>query len=446
MSGRYRVAIVGSGPSGLYAAEALSKTDRVDVDVYDRLPFPFGLVRYGVAPDHESIRSVRNTLAGILEMPSVRFYGNVDVGTDIAVEALASAYHAVIWAYGASTDRRLGIPGEDVPGSVAATDFVAWYTGHPDANPEIGRLVTSATAVAVIGVGNVALDVARILVKSPDALSATDMPTDVLEVLRNSSVRNVHILGRRSAAFAAFTTKELREFGELDGVDVAVSAADMSLGAGSTAHMGENKVSARNVEVLREWIDRPCSAPKCVHFHFAAKPESIHGETGIDALRVSRMLETGTGEFVETGETFDLPVQAVVRSVGYRGQVVGELPFDSARGVLHHKEGRLVRDEAPLTGHYTVGWIKRGPTGIIGTNKKDAVSTVASLMEDLDALPEPSISVGELQSRLPQPLVTDAGWRAIDAAEVARGQQQGRDRCTITNREELLQLAFSPPT
>lgn len=446
MDGRYRVAIVGSGPSGLYAAEALSKTDQIDVDVYDRLPFPFGLVRYGVAPDHESIRSVRNTLASILEIPSVRFFGNVDVGADISVEELARAYHAVIWAYGASGDRNLGIPGEELPGSVAATDFVAWYTGHPDANPEIGRIITSATAVAVIGVGNVALDVARILVKSPESLSATDMPAHVLDVLRNSSVVDVHVLGRRSAAFAAFTTKELREFGELDGVDVTVSADDVFFGPSSEAHLSENKVAARNVDVLREWLDKSRSAPKCVHFHFSSKPVSIHGDTEIDSLRISRMRETESGEYVEADESYDLPVQAVVRSVGYRGQAVGDLPFDSGRGVLQHVDGRLVADGKPLTGQYAVGWIKRGPTGIIGTNKKDAVATVASLIEDLNSLPEPEITVSALHAQLHGPLVSNAGWRAIDAAEVALGQQQGRERCTITDRDELLQLALSSTT
>jgi ferredoxin--NADP+ reductase len=440
------VAIVGSGPSGLYAAEALSKTERVDVDVYDRLPFPFGLVRYGVAPDHESIRSVRNTLASILDLPTVRFFGNVDVGSDVTVENLGRAYHAVIWAYGASGDRALGIPGEGMAGSVAATAFVAWYTGHPDADPNIGRLITSASEVAVIGVGNVALDVARILVKSPDALSATDMPAEVLDVLRASSVRDVHVLGRRSAAFAAFTTKELREFGELDGVDVAVSAEDLSLGPNSTAQLAESKVAARNVEALREWVGRQRSAPKCVHFHFCVRPESINGGSEIESLTISRMRETDSGDYVETGEVIDLPVQAVVRSVGYRGHRVGDLPFDNGRGVLNQEAGRLVQDGAPLTGHYTVGWIKRGPTGIIGTNKKDAVATVASLIEDLDSLPDPELSVAELHGQLVGPIVTDAGWRAIDAAEVALGQQQGRDRCTLTDREELLALAISSTT
>lgn len=446
MAGKYRVAIVGSGPSGLYAAEALSKSDQVDVDVYDRLPFPFGLVRYGVAPDHESIRSVRNTLANILELPTVRFFGNVEVGTDVSVESLTSAYHAVIWAYGASADKHLGIPGEDLPGSVAATDFVAWYTGHPDANPEIGGIVTGATAVAVIGVGNVALDVARILVKSPDALAATDMPAKVLEVLRNSTVRDVHIIGRRSAAFAAFTTKELREFGELEGVDVTVSSDDAIFGQSSAAHIDENKTAARNVEVLREWVDRPRSAPKCVHFHFSTRPDAIAGEKGVEILRVSRMCETESGDYVESGVVRDLPVQAVVRSVGYRGQAVGDLPFDSRRGVLSQHDGRVTSDGSPLTGHYTVGWIKRGPTGIIGTNKKDAVATVASLMEDLSSLPKPSISVAELHGKLHKQLVTNEGWRSIDAAEVALGQQQGRQRCTITNGDELLALALNPAT
>lgn len=446
-----RVAVVGSGPSGMYAADALVGQDQfpVEVDVIDRLPVPFGLVRYGVAPDHLSIRSVRDTLDKVFDKPGVRFVGNLAIGGQVTAAELHAYFDAVIWTYGASRDRRLGIEGEDLPGSIAATDFVAWYCGHPDADRELFEtLLPRATGVVVVGVGNVAVDVTRVLAKSAPELEHTDMPQHVLDTLSKSQVTDIHVLGRRGPAQATFTTKELRELGELEDADIIVKAGDFELDEASAAAAAADKAVARNIEVMRGWVGRePAGHSRRIHLHFFARPHGIRGSEHAEAVVVERTRLTPEGGAEGTGEFFDLDANVVVRSVGYRGTALDEVPFDSARNVIPHEDGRVKRDGVVVPGEYVAGWIKRGPTGIIGTNKKDATATVASLLADAAAgsLPEPaSATAAAFDALLADKgivAVTTRGWRSIDSAERALGATRGRDRTTIHQQEDLLRAA-----
>ncbi len=451
MSRPIRVAVVGSGPSGMYAADVLvSQPDvPVEVDVFDRLPVPFGLVRYGVAPDHLSIRSVRDTLDRILDKPGVRFLGNVCLGDDVTLADLHRHYDAVVLTYGASRDRRLGIPGEDLPGSVAATDFVAWYCGHPDADrAQFEELIPRATGVVVVGIGNVAVDVTRVLAKTVGELDHTDMPQHVFDTLARSQITDIHVLGRRGPAQAAFTTKELRELGELADADVIVRAEDLELDEASAALAAGDKAITRNVEVMREWSRRePSGKSRRVHLHFFARPTELLGTDAVSAVVVERTALTAEGGAVGTGEFTQIAANVVVRSVGYRGTAIDVVPFDSGRNVIPHVDGRVERDGQTVAGEYVAGWIKRGPTGIIGTNKKDATATVASLLADVreGALPEPveptADAVDALLAERGVEVVTTAGWRAIDRAERELGATRGRDRTSIHDSAALLAAA-----
>lgn len=442
-----RVAVVGSGPSGIYAADALMAEDGVEVDIIDRLPVPFGLVRYGVAPDHLSIRSVRDTLNKVLQKPGVRFIGNVTVGLDVTPEDLLDCYDAVILTYGASSDRRLGIPGEDLDGSVAATDFVAWYCGHPDADrARFERLIPTATAAVVVGVGNVAVDVTRVLAKTVGELDHTDMPQHVLDTLASSGITDVYLLGRRGPAQATFTTKELKELGELLEADVIVDPADVELDEASAAAAEADRAVGRNVDVIREWSSRaPEGRPRRIHVRFLSRPIELRGDDRVRSVVVERTRLTPDGGAEGTGETEEIAADLVVRSVGYRGTQLGSLPFDERRNVIPHEDGRVLDGAAVVPGFYVAGWIKRGPTGIIGTNKKDAVATVASVLADREAgtLPTPE-RAGQFEALLAERgvvAVTTSGWDAIDAAERALGATRGRDRTTIHDRDDLLRAA-----
>lgn len=443
-----RVAVIGSGPSGVYAADALVSQEDipVEVDLIDRLPVPFGLVRYGVAPDHLSIRSVRDNLDRVLDKPGVRFMGNIEVGSDVSMDDLLRFYDAVLLSYGASGDRRLGIAGEDLDGSIAATDFVAWYCGHPDADRErFEELIPRATGVVVVGVGNVAVDVTRVLAKTVGELDHTDMPQHVFDTLARSQVTDVHVLGRRGPAHASWTTKELRELGELEDCDIVVDPEAMELDSSGEALAASDKAVARNVEVLREWSTRaPSGKSRRIHLHFLARPVEITGTTGVESVVVERTRMTPDGKAEGTGVTYAIPANVVVRSVGYRGVALPGVPFDESSNVIPHEDGRVIRDGKPMPGVYVAGWIKRGPTGIIGTNKKCAVSTVTSILADVQsgALPQaPSATAdaidGFLRDRGVEVVDTD-GWRRIDAAERNLGGTRDRDRTTVHERDDLL--------
>ena len=438
-----RVAVIGAGPSGIYAADALTKQDAVpvSVDVVDALPTPFGLVRYGVAPDHEKMRSVSTTLQGVLERPAVRFLGNVRYGTDLTHDDLHRHYDAVVYSVGAARDRRLDIPGEDLEGSVSATDFVAWYCGHPD--EPLAQVALTAETVVVVGAGNVAVDVARVLARPLDDLRRTDMHDEALDVLDASAVTDIHVLARRGPVQAKFTTKELRELGELGDVDVVVDPKDLELSAADEEEISGNAALRRNVEVMRGWAERtPTGARRRIHLRFYTRPVELSGQGRVESVRLERTALDESGRTVGTGEFSDLPAEMVVRSVGYRGTPLPGLPFDERGGVIPNDEGRVLRDDGPSVGEYVAGWIKRGPTGVIGTNKTDAARTVASLLEDLEKLrpcdePDPDAITKTLTDRGVD-VVTLERWNAIDAAEVARGAAAGRTRVKLTGREALL--------
>lgn len=444
MSEPVRVAVIGSGPSGLYAADELSKHDTVTVDVLDRLPCPYGLLRYGVAPDHLKMKSLEITLRKILERPAVRFLGGVELGSGVSVDELRNHYDAVVYATGSPVDRRLSVPGEDLPGSFSATQFVAWYCGHPDA--AVDAFTLDARSAVVIGVGNVAVDVARILAKTADELHATDMPDHVLKVLDASAITDVHIVGRRGPAQAKFTTKELRELGELANADVVVDPGELVLDEAGREAVETNKTIRRNLEALQEWSTRPQQGrPRRVHLRFLLAPVSVHGTVRVESVECERTALDGSGGVTGTGETITLDAQLLLRSVGYRGLPLPGVPFDERAGVIPHVRGRVQRDGSAATGEYVVGWIKRGPTGVIGTNKGDAKETVETLLADRDTLPRaPDRDPDAITTMLAQRgvgVVTWSGWEAIDAAEQALGAAVGRSRIKIAELQALLAAA-----
>ncbi|MCW2614577.1 MAG: FAD-dependent pyridine nucleotide-disulfide oxidoreductase [Frankiales bacterium] len=439
-----RVAVVGAGPAGLYTADALRFQKQVEVlvDVLDRLPTPFGLLRYGVAPDHLKMKSLAVTLQRVLDDPGVRFLGNVVCGADVTLDELRDRYDAVVYAFGAAVDRRLGIPGEDLPGSTSATAFVSWYSGHPDRSGPACSL--DHPGVAVVGVGNVAVDVARILAKPVDVLRSTDMPDDVLAALERSVVTDVHVLGRRGPAEARFTHKELRELGELDDVDVVVRPDEIALDARAEAAVASDPVLARNVELLRAWSARPpTGAARRIHLRFGLRPVEVLGPDRVVGLRVERCRVENDGTVRGTGEVEQLDVGAVLRAVGYRGTPIDGVPFDERTGTVPTDgSARVLRDGALSPGEYAVGWIMRGPTGVLGTNRADGQDAADALLADAASLRGSRAGADDdllelLESRGVQ-VVSTNGWSAIDAAEVLLGGEQGRPRTKIADRDGLL--------
>ncbi|MGY1841856.1 MULTISPECIES: NADP oxidoreductase [unclassified Modestobacter] len=443
-----RVAVVGAGPAGIYAADALAGQDEVPVavDLLDRLPTPFGLVRHGIAPDHRKMRALRETLHHTLDHERVRFVGNVEIGVDLSVTELRRHVDAVVYTYGAAGDRGLGVPGEELPGSLAATDVVAWYCGHPDADrARVERAVAAARDVVVVGVGNVALDVARVLVRSPAELHPTEMPQHVLDALATAPVERVTVLGRRGPAQATFTTQELRELGHLAAATVLVDPADLTDPGDDALAAGDRHV-ARNLAVLHEYADHVAEPGRpVVRLRFHARPVRLLGTERVTGVEVERTTVDADGRATGTGELDVVPADLVVRSVGYRGHPLAGLPLDG--GTVPHEVGRVLREGRPgeyavSPGEYVAGWIKRGPTGVVGTNKHDARETVASLLADaaegrLRTGGDPDDLVRTLQARGAQPVLLP-DWRAIDAAEVALGATRGRDRTTLHEREALL--------
>jgi len=424
-----RVAIVGSGPAGFYAAGALLGADPpAQVDMFERLPTPWGLVRLGVAPDHPKLKTVSKAFERIAERPGFRFLGNVEVGRDVAHEDLVRLYDAVVYAVGAQTDRRLGIPGEDLAGSWAATEFVAWYNGHPDYQ-ELDFDLNVERAV-VIGVGNVALDVARMLALTPEELGPTDTVDAAIAAICGASIREIVVVGRRGPAQAAFTTPELAELGELAGADVIVDPADLE-GAEPT-----DTNSERNLEVLREFAGRePAGKPKRVVLKFFASPVAIHGGERVESIELVRNVLDDDNRAVPTDERETLSCGLVFRSVGYRGVALPGVPFEERSGVIPNEGGRV----AP--GVYVAGWIKRGPTGVIGTNKKDATETIERLLADLRDAPRKGTTAEDVDALLDERgvrRVVYAGWLAIDEVERSAGEPLGRPRVKLCTWDELL--------
>jgi len=439
-----KVAVIGSGPAGVYATGALTQHGDVLVDVFDRLPCPFGLVRYGVAPDHPRIQSITTALKKVFEDPAVRFFGNVEVGTQITLEELHRHYDALILANGAAVARRLGVPGEDLAGSFSATDFVAWYCGHPD--EPIDRFTLQASSVAVVGSGNVALDVTRMLAKLADDLRDTDMPDHVLGVLEHSRVEDVHLIGRRGPLQAKFTTNLLRELGELSNADVFVDSDDLALDEMSIERLATDRVVRRNFEVLQAWAERPPSGrPRRVHLRFMRRPVEVLGDVRVSGLRLERTQLDRTGLATGTGETCTVDASMVVCAAGQRGLSVPGIPFDEETGVIPNVAGRVLRAGSAAPGDYVAGWSKRGATGVIGTNKSDAKETVTALLADAPSLPPAPVrdadAVLHLLAERGINVVTWQGWRAIELAEADLGRAQGRERAKIADREALLRAA-----
>jgi ferredoxin/flavodoxin---NADP+ reductase len=446
-----RVAIIGAGPAGFYAAEALlkQKTLTCRIDIFNRLPTPFGLVREGVAPDHQSIKAVTRIYDRIAGDPQVRYYGNVTFGSDLSSAELAQHYDAVVYAVGAQSDRRMGIPGEDLEGSYPATIFVGWYNGHPDYRDLDFDL--SHERVVVVGNGNVAMDVTRILATDPTELSTTDIADHALELLRESKVREVVLLGRRGPAQAAFTSPELKEFGELHGVDVIVDPADLVLDEASAAFVASDKTAAKNLAMLQAYAAKGSTgAPRRIVMRFLASPVELLGAVRVEAVRIERniLLAGSDGSLRAKGNGVFETINAgmVLRSVGYKGLPLADLPYDNDKGIIPNAEGRVTDGPggAALAGRYVVGWAKRGPSGVIGTNKPDAGATIAKLVEDIPSLAvAPTRDDGAIEDLLRArgvEIVSYKDWAALDAFESARGSAQGRPRVKVTRVAEMLDV------
>lgn len=452
-----RVAVVGSGPAGFYAAGHLLKQKdlTVQLDMFDSLPTPFGLVRAGVAPDHPNIKAVDRVFEKTAAHPKFRFFGNVEVCKDVAHDELLRHYHAIVYAVGAQTDRQMGIPGEDLPGSWAATEFVAWYNGHPDYRDLEFDL--SCERAVIVGNGNVAMDCARMLALTPEELAVTDVADHALDVLKESKVCDIVICGRRGPAQAAFTNPELLELDELSAADVLVDPADVAIDDASAKSIevkGEG-TARRNVEILTDYSKHePTGKPKRVELRFLVSPTEIVGDGRVERIELVRNeLYVDEDDSIRprtTDRRESLECGLVLRSIGYRGVALEGLPFDERGGTIPNEVGRVVdADGDRVRGAYCVGWIKRGPSGVIGTNKKDAQETVELLVEDVRAAAvldpaEPGREALEALVRERKPdLVSYAGWQAIDAAERSLGEPQGRPRVKLVTREELLEAAIA---
>lgn len=447
-----RVAVIGAGPAGYYTAEALLKQDDLHctVDLFNRYPTPFGLVREGVAPDHQSIKAVVRIFDRVSRDPRVRFFGNVTFGEDLRLEDLDPLYDQIVYAVGAQSDRKMGIEGERLPGSWPATEFVRWYNGHPDGQRYSFDL--SHERVVVVGNGNVAIDVARILLLSPDVLATTDIADHALAYLRESSVREVVMLGRRGPAQAAFTATELREFGQLEGIDVVVDPADLELDELSAAAAEEDRRVAKNLEILQDYAERPLTgAPRRIVFRFLTSPVEIVGTERVEGVRIERnrlVPRDGGGSRPEGTGTFEtIDAGMVLRSIGYRGIPLPDVPFDPDRAVVRNEDGRVVEESGRVAaGQYVVGWCKRGPSGIIGTNKADAKGTVSVMLEDLPSISPVSDelrstdAVVELLESRDIGYVTYEDWLVLDAHECGQGEREGRPRVKLCTVEEMLEV------
>jgi ferredoxin/flavodoxin---NADP+ reductase len=451
-----RVAVVGSGPAAFYATGHLLDGERpIEVDMIERLPTPWGLVRLGVAPDHPKLKEVSRAFERIAQRPGFRFLGNVEVGEAVSHDELMRAYDAVVYAVGAQTDRRLGIPGEDLPGSWSATELVAWYNGHPDFQ-ELEFDLSGERAV-VVGNGNVALDVARMLALTREELAPTDTTDPAIEAIVASGIREIVVLGRRGPVQAAWTPAELAELGELAGADVLLDAAELELDAASEAELeAATPIVKRNFDVLRDFAARsPSGKPRAIRLRFRVSPVAILGSERVEGVEIAHnQLEVADGSVraVPTDEREVLPAGIVFRSVGYHGVALPDTPFDERSGTMPNAAGRVLAGSngAPIPGLYCAGWIKRGPTGIIGTNKKDATETTNLLLADLEsgALPlgENDLDLDALLADRGVEVVSYRGWEAIDVLERSRGAKQGRPRLKLSSWETLLEASRDDST
>jgi ferredoxin--NADP+ reductase len=447
---KLRLAIVGAGPAGIYAADILLKAERgfdVSIDLFEHLPAPYGLVRYGVAPDHPRIKGIITALREVIDRGDIRLFGNVKFGTDITLDDLKKHYNAVIFATGAMQDADLDIPGIDLAGSYGAADFVSWFDGHPDV-PRTWPL--EAKSVAVIGNGNVALDVSRMLAKHADDLLPTEIPDNVYEILKSSPVTDVHVFGRRGPAQVKFTPLELRELGELNDVDMIVYDEDFEYDEASQAAIASNKQVMVIDRVLQQWRQREVGkASRRLHLHFYAKPLEVVGdESGrVAAIRYERTAPDGEGGVRGTGEIREVPVEAIYRAVGYFGSPLDGIPFDEQHGVIPNREGQVLHtsDNARMYGVYATGWIKRGPVGLIGHTKSDAMETIKHVINDqgnwwTPVDPSEESIVELLRSRGVDYTNLD-GWHALDQHELALGDAQGRTRIKVVPRDEMIAVS-----
>lgn len=441
------VAVVGAGPAGVFTADILKQQDLTTrIDLFERLPVPFGLVRYGVAPDHPRIKGIIDSLHYVLDRGDIRLVAGVDIGTDITVEQLADVYDAVILTTGANDDARLCVPGVDLPGSFGASEFVSWYDAHPDA-PRSWTL--DAERVAVIGAGNVAIDITRMLTKHHEDLRPTDMPDHVYEVFQASRVKDVHVFARRGPAEAAFSPLELRELGETRDVDIVVDPEDMVFDASSEALLKRSKLRRMLVRTLREWSERdPASmtASRRVHLHFMQAPFRIDGTDHVEGLTVERTQHLPDGAVEGTGVLRHYPVGQVYRAIGYASSPVPGVPFDSERRRVPNDRGRVLdADGTPIPGLYVSGWVKRGPIGLIGSTKSDSRETVDQLIEDVQARPlgdDDRDPLPDLLARADLPGVDWEGWLRVDAHERALGEAHGRQRIKVFDRDDLTRIAL----
>ncbi len=447
------VAVVGSGPAGVYVVDQLLRAELADglrVDVLERVPAPTGLVRYGVSPDHPDIKSIATTLLGVLDRDGVRLLGNVRVGDgprEVPVATLRAHYDAVVVATGCSTDAPLAIPGADLPGCVGASEVVAWYSGHPGG---ARTLDLSGRAMAVIGAGNVALDVARVLARPVGDLHGTDVPHAVFEVLGSSALTDVHVFGRRGADEVRFTAHELGEIGALDGVDVVLDPRELELDDEAAAAVSSDRGRRQVLEALRHLAGRePTGAPRRIHLHLNAAPVAVLGDDRVEGLRTERT-RTVDGALTGTGETTDWAVQSVVRAVGYTGAALPGVPFDAGRGVVPNDAGRVLDGGSPVPGLYVNGWIKRGPSGLIGASRRDARETVRSLLEDAAAGTLPRVEVLDpdgldaLLAAEGVEVVDLTGWGRLDAHEAGAGAAHGRGRVKVVDHDAMVDAARAP--
>ncbi|KFF59725.1 pyridine nucleotide-disulfide oxidoreductase [Cryobacterium sp. MLB-32] len=447
-----RVAVIGAGPAGIYAGNILNKAVRdaggeVAIDLFDSLPAPYGLIRYGVAPDHPRIKGIVNSLHEMLDTGSIRFIGNVTYGVDVTLPDLQARYHAVIFATGAIRDAPLAVPGIDLSGSFGAADFVSWYDGHPD----VARSwPLDATDVAVIGNGNVALDVARMLAKHPDDLLSTDIPDNVYAGLVGSPVTDVHIFGRRGPSEVKFTPIELRELAQVPDVDVIVYEEDFVFDEHTLALAASNNQVRVMTRTLQGWLAvPPTGASRRLHLHFLHAPVEVYGDERVEGMRFERTTPDGDGGVRGTGVIVDYPVQAVYRAIGYHGSALPGLPFDDARGVIPNDGGRvLAANGVAISGVYATGWIKRGPVGLIGHTKGDALETITRLLDDAPGFTAP-VGPGDddpILSLLTERgirFTTWPGWLVLDAHEKALGEAHSspRERVKVVERDEQVHIS-----